>query len=382
MSPVVVIGAGSAGLCTAAALGRRDIAAVVLESGPTVGSSWRQRHQELRLNTDRWLSSLPGFRFPHSAGRWVGRDDFVAHLEAFTVGLGLHVCCGVRVDRVDRGAPGWRLHTNDGEMAAADVVIATGHEREPNVPAWPGRDGFVPPVQHVAEVRRVSDLSGRRVLLVGAGNSGVEMAGQLIEAGVKRLWLSARTPPTILPLELAGLPMDLIGVAARKMPERVRDSVAVRISRLAVGDLSPYGLPAPAVGPYRRLRTTGVTGAVDRGFARSLRAGRIEIVPEVERLAGEEVILRDGRAVRADVVVLATGFRPGLEPLVCHLGVLDSRGLPLPGPGRSAPGSRGLWFAGFWPALEGSVRQHPIEARRIARAIAQRRGVVSDSGRG
>lgn len=364
-----MIGAGSAGLCTAAALGRRGIPAVVLERGPSVGSSWRHRHEELRLNTDRWLSSLPGLRLPRAAGRWVGRDDFVAHLETFTDRHGLHVCRGVTVDRVDRAGAGWRMTTRDGDVDASDVVVATGNEQVPHLPDWPGLDGFEPPVRHVAEIRRVADLAGSRVLLVGAGNSGVEMAGQLVDAGVRQLWLSARTPPTILPLQLAGVPMDLIGVTARPLPERVRDTVATGISRLTIGDLAPHGLPAPSVGPYRTLRTTGVTGAVDRGFARHLRAGRLEVVPQIERLSGADVVLRNGLALRPDVVVLATGFRAGLEPLVGHLGVLDGRGVPLAGPGRRIPGSSGLWFTGFWPALEGALRRHPIEARRIARAI-------------
>lgn len=165
--------------------------------------------------------------------------------------------------------------------------------------------------------------------------------------------------------------MDLIGVAARPLPEVVRDAVAKGISRLAIGDLVPYGLPAPAIGPYRKLRTTGVTGAVDRGFGRYLRDGRLEVVSEVDRLSGEDVVLRDDRSLRPDIVVLATGFRTGLEPLVGHLGVLDAGGSPLAGPGHATPGSRGLWFTGFWPALEGAVRRHPIEARRIARAVAR-----------
>lgn len=366
-----MIGAGSAGLCTAAALGRRGIPVVVLERGPSVGSSWRQRHEELRLNTDRWLSSLPGLRFPRVAGRWVGRDDFVAHLETFTARHALDVRCGVTVDRLEQDRAGWRLRTDDRDVDASDVVIATGHERVPHIPPWPGRDGFALPLLHVAEIRRVADLAGRRVLLVGAGNSGIEMAGQLVDAGVRQLWLSARTPPTILPLQLAGLPMDLIGVAARALPEGVRDAVARRISRLAIGDLAPYGLPAPAMGPYRTLRTTGVTGAVDRGFARHLRAGRLEIVGLVERLSEDEVLLCDGSSLSPDVVVLATGFRTGLEPLVGHLGVLDGHGSPLSRPGRAIAGNRGLWFAGFWPALEGALRRHPVEARRIARAIAR-----------
>jgi putative flavoprotein involved in K+ transport len=165
--------------------------------------------------------------------------------------------------------------------------------------------------------------------------------------------------------------MDLIGVAARALPEGVRDTVARRISQLVIGDLAPYGLPAPAMGPYRTLRTTGVTGAVDRGFARHLRAGRLEIVGLVERLSEDEVLLCDGSSLSPDVVVLATGFRTGLEPLVGHLGVLDGHGSPLSRPGRAITGNRGLWFAGFWPALEGALRRHPVEARRIARAIAR-----------
>ena len=79
------------------------------------------------------------------------------------------------------------MRTGDGALDATDVVVATGNERVPRVPDWPGLDGFGPPVRHVAEIQRVADLAGRRVLLVGAGNSGVEMAGQLVDAGVRQL---------------------------------------------------------------------------------------------------------------------------------------------------------------------------------------------------
>jgi cation diffusion facilitator CzcD-associated flavoprotein CzcO len=364
---VLVVGAGSAGLCTAAALRRRGIPAVVLERGATVGESWRARYEELRLNTDRWLSSLPGRRMPRRAGRFVGRDDYIAHLERFSSGLDIRF--GVTVQRVERAGEQWRLSTGDGELQAPHVVLATGNERVPFVPEWPGRDGSEVPLRHVAEVRRVADLAGLRVLLVGAGNSGIDMAVQLVDAGVGELWLSARTPPTILPLEFAGLPMDLVAVAARPLPERARDAVAARVSRIAVGDLSALGLPSPAVGPYRTLRTSGVAVAVDRGFSRHLRAGRLQVVPEVQRLDTDRVLLRDGRTLLPDVVLLATGYRPGLEALVGHLGVLDATGRPQAAPGGPTPGAPGLWFVGFWPRLEGALTTHPGQARRIAAAI-------------
>jgi putative flavoprotein involved in K+ transport len=365
----VVVGGGSAGLSAAAALRSRGVPVVLLERGPSVGTAWRQRHAELRLNTSRVLSALPRSRISRDAGRWVSRDDFIAHLESFAACQNLDLRFGVAVERIDRAAAGWCLRTDGGDVHADQVVVATGHERVPYEPDWPGRDDFEQPLLHVAAVRRVADLAGKRVLLVGAGNSGVEMAGLMVDAGVRQLWLSARTPPTILPLELLGLPMDLLGVAARRLPERWRDANARLISRLAVGDLGAHGLPAPPLGPYAKLRTTGVTGAVDRGFVAHLRAGRVEVVPEIARLAGSDVVLSDGRVFRPDVVVEATGFRTGLESLVGHLGVLDTRGHPRTGPGRRLPTAPGLWFVGFWPALEGALRRHPIEARRVARAI-------------
>jgi putative flavoprotein involved in K+ transport len=367
---VLVIGAGSAGLCTAAALRRRGVPAIVLERGTAVGTSWRSRHEELRLNTDRWLSNLPRLRLPRDAGRFVGRDDYIAHLESF--GRELDVRTGVGAQRVERFGSRWVVCTDDGEWPAEHVVVATGNERVPFRPEWPGRDGFRTSIRHVAEIARVADLAGRRVLLVGAGNSGVDMAGQLVDAGVDELWLSARTPPTILPLQFAGLPMDLVAMAARPLPERVRDLIAARVSAVAIGDLSAQGLQAPSVGPYRKLRTTGVTVAVDRGFARHLRAGRVHVVPEVRRLDGDRVVLRGGSTLDPDLVLLATGYRPGLEPLVGHLGVLDPQGRPRAGPGRPAPGAPGLWFVGYWPHLEGALRTHPGEARRVAAEI--RRG--------
>ncbi|MGZ8751047.1 MAG: flavin-containing monooxygenase, partial [Pseudonocardia sp.] len=335
-----------------------------------VGTAWRARHEELRLNTVRWLSALPGPRIPRTAGRWVARDDYVRHLEDFARQNRIQVVPGVTAHRIERGGPTWHVGTSGGDVEAAHVVVATGRERVPRVPDWPGRDTFVPPVVHAAELRRVADLRGERVLLVGAGNSGIELAGHLVDAGVTSLWLSARTPPTILPLEVGGIPLSAVGVALRYLPERLRDVDARLLSRLTVGDLGPYGLPSPNRGPYATLRTTGVTAAVDRGFVRHLRAGRVQVVPEVRRLSETEVVLTDGQRIAPDVVVAATGYRPDLAELVGHLGVLTSRGLPSTGPGRPDTGAPGLWFIGYWPALEGDLRRHPIEARMIAGRIA------------
>jgi cation diffusion facilitator CzcD-associated flavoprotein CzcO len=371
MPPVVIVGAGSAGLAAAAALRGAGVECVILERGPSVATSWRSRHEGLRLNTLSWLSDLPGLRIPRSAGRWVTRDDFIGYLERFVVAHRLDVQFGVHVQRLDPDEGGWRVLTSADQHDTGQVIVATGYDRVPWIPDWPGRASFGAPVMHVSGLRRASDLAGLRVLLVGAGNSGVEIAGHLADAGVTDLWVSVRTPPSILPRELAGVPLHAVSLPLSAAPERVRDATAGLASRLAFGDLARYGLPVPPQGPYARLRTTGVTVSIDDGFVAHLKAGRLEIVPEIERLDGTRVVLRGGRALSPDVVVAATGFRRGLEPLVGHLDVLDAAGLPHGGSGAEAPGVPGLWFIGYRTAIEGNIRLHAIEARRIARAIGR-----------
>jgi cation diffusion facilitator CzcD-associated flavoprotein CzcO len=224
---------------------------------------------------------------------------------------------------------------------------------------------------HVAEQRRVADHAGKRVLIVGAGNSGVEFAEQLVAADVAQLWMSVRTPPNLLPLKVGGVPLQAVALLSRFLPESLRDGMARRLSRRLIGDLALFGLPAPPEGPYRRLRTTGVTAAVDRGFAAHLRAGRVTTVPEISQLLDSRVILRDGHVLEPDLVLAATGYRPGLEPIVVDLGVLRTDGRPDTGAGVVSPAAPGLWFIGYRPSLEGNLRRHASEARRLARAIGR-----------
>jgi putative flavoprotein involved in K+ transport len=372
MPPVVIVGAGSAGLAAAAALRKAGMESAVLERGPSIATSWRSRHEELRLNTIRWLSDLPGLRIPRSAGRWVSRDDYIGYLERFAAAYRLDIQFGVHVQRLDPVNGGWEITSSTGCHLTSQVVVATGYDRVPWLPDWPGRAGFTKPILHVSGLQRASDLAGLRVLLVGAGNSGVEVAGHLVSAGVAALWVSVRTPPTIVPRALAGVPLHPVSLPLRALPERARDAVVERSSRLAFGDLSPYGLPAPPQGPHARLRATGVTISVDDGFVAALKARRLEIVPQIDRLAGQDVILREGRTLSPDIVLAATGFRRGLEPLVGHLNVLEASGLPRAGSAARSPTIPGLWFIGYHNAIEGNLRLHPIEARRIARALAPR----------
>lgn len=368
---VVIIGAGSAGLAAAAALQRRGIDAIILEQGSGVAMSWRSRHDRLRLNTTRRTSGLRELRIPRDAGRWVSRDAYIAYLERFAARQRIEIRFNITVHRVDRADDGWRIATSTGVLPASDVVVATGLDRVGWIPDWIGRSTFAKPIVHVADLQHASDLSGQHVLLAGAGNSGVDIAAHLVDAGVASLSLSVRTPPNIVPAEIHRVPLQVVALVARPLPERLRDAIARLASRYAFGDLRRFGLPTPADGPYRRLRTMGVTIAVDQGFVAGVKAGRVRPVAEIHHLDGTDVVLSDGTRLQPDTLLAATGYRTGLQTLVGHLGILDERGRPRLTRHRTSP-VPGMHFIGFHPAIEGNLRQHPIEAGRIAREIGDR----------
>ena len=240
---IAVIGAGPAGLASAALLQRSGEQVVVLERGE-IGAAWKTRYDRLHLHTVRWLSCLPGYRIPRGYGKWPSRDRVIEYLERYTERNALDVRTGVDVERLDRGAAGWMIATAEGAVEAERVVIATGHNNVPFVPDWAG--AFAAEIVHSADYRKPAPYVGQRVLVVGAGNSGAEIAVDLADGGAADVMLAVRTPPSIVRRDTLGLPSQVLGIATAHLPVPVVDRIAGTIRRISIPDLTPHGLPAPA----------------------------------------------------------------------------------------------------------------------------------------
>jgi len=371
---IAIVGGGSAGLATAALLRRRGLDVLVVEAGPEPGAAWRLRYDRLRLHTPRLLSGLPGHRIPRRYGRWVARDHLVEYLRAYAERERIDVRTCVRVERVDRFEEGWRLETPSGPIAAAAVIVATGYNGAPHVPAWPGRDRFTGELVHSSAYVNAEPFRGRDVLVVGAGNSGAEIATDVADGGASRSRLSVRTPPQIVRRATAGVPAQLLGMAIRHLPPDWVDPITKAQRRISIPDLSAQGLPRPEHGVRTAFIATGTTPILDVGIVAAIKSGRVEVVAAVKGFDGADVLLADGSRIAPDAVIVATGFRPGLEALVGHLGVLGPRGLPTKTDGE--PVLPGLWFVGFVPTLGGQLREGSIAARKVAESVAAAFGAV------
>ena len=365
----VIVGAGPAGLAVAAMLGQRGVAYTILEKADSVGSAWRDRYDGLRLHTVRWLSALPGAPIPRHYGPWVGRDDLVAYLEQYAHRFQIDPEFGVEVTRIEREAARWRLETSAGNREADTVVVSTGYSHTPYVPEWPGRESFPGSFRHSRDYREPSNYRNRRILVVGAGNSAAEIAVEV--AGVAtEVWLSVRTPPNIVRRDIFGLPIQVVGIALRHIPETLMNPLAGMIRRLSVPDLSAYGLPAPPGDGFTQFLRSRTVPILDHGFVAAIRSGRIRVVPPVESVSGQEVRMVDGTILRPDDIIAATGYRPDLEQLVGDIGVLDESGFPKVHGAHTLPGAPGLYVVGISVELSGLLREITREARDVSSRIA------------
>ncbi|MGW5275425.1 flavin-containing monooxygenase [Streptomyces sp. NPDC004044] len=374
--PVYVVGGGPGGLAAAAALREQGVRAVVLEKSGSVGASWRGHYDRLHLHTTRRWSALPGLAMPRRFGRWVSRDHVVRYLEKYVEHHELEVVTGVEVIRIDRAADGtgWQLTATGGRvLTGRAVVVATGYNHTPRIPDWAGRDTFAGELVHARDYRNPAPYAGKDVLVVGIGNTGAEIAVDLVEGGASRVRIAVRTVPHIVRRSTAGWPAQATGILVRRLPVRLVDRAGRLMAKAAVPDLAEQGLPRPDTGLYSRVKD-GAIPVQDVGLIDAVRGGRVVPVATVESLDKDAVVLADGTRITPDAVIAATGYRRALEPLVGHLDVLDARGRPVVHGSRTPKHAPGLYFTGFTNPISGMFREMALDARKIARKLAKDTG--------
>jgi putative flavoprotein involved in K+ transport len=319
VTDVVVIGAGQSGLAATRALQARGISPVVLEAGPEPAGSWPHYYNSLTLFSPVSYSSMPGLNFPGHPDHYPHRDEVVSYLRRYAASLDADIRTSTTVTAVEAdGQNGFLVHTATGEMfRARGVVAATGSFGNPHVPELPGRDQFSGRMLHVASYRSPHEHAGERVIVVGAGNSAVQVGYELSQ--VATVSLATRQPVNFVP--------------------QCRDGKDVHYWYQATGfDL----LPPEWLRYY--LRGRGRTVDDTGKYQHALETGQLGRRRMFTALEGDSVVWPDGTREYADTVLFATGYRPNLDYLR-PLGALDG-GVPLHSGGISAT-HPGLVYAGL-----------------------------------
>lgn len=312
---VAVVGAGPAGLAALKALVDVGVSPVGYEVGERPGGLWVRdngraespAYGSLHLNTSKGRTEFADFPMPAEWPDYPSADLVAGYLADYarTFDLDRHVRYGTTVVSVEREGPGeWVVTTEDGTADRFDaVVVANGHNREPKwpEPAHPG--DFDGRSMHAHDYRDAETFRGRRVLVVGMGNSAMDIAVDASYVSRGPVLLSARRGVHIVPKYLFGRPSDATGGALSALPWRVRQAVAQTMLRFAVGDPSRYGLPTPAGGLFQNHPTISDT------IHHRLTHGEVEARAGIERFEKDRVVFTDGRSDQVDLVVWATGYR-------------------------------------------------------------------------
>ena len=364
----LIIGASAAGLATAACLKESGQRFEVLEASNVVGQAWRHHYDRLHLHTPKSASALPGLVMPSDWPRYPTRDQVVDYLERYRVHHRLEPRFGQKVTHLERHDNQWVATTMDEEWRTRSVVIATGANRRPVRPTWPGLRTFQGQVIHSSEYRNGDPWRGRSVLVVGFGNSACEQAIDLVEWGAQA-HLAVRSPVNVIPRDLFGVPVLQLGVLMQHLPPAVADALAWPMIRASIGDIRKVGLRKLPYGPNTQIARDRHIPLLDIGTMDHIRAGRIRVHGDIERFTEDSVVFTDGETLVLAALVLATGYRPALEEfLVQWREVCHPNGIPLiSGSPTALPG---LYFCGQFVSPAGMLRQIRIEAGRIASHIA------------
>jgi putative flavoprotein involved in K+ transport len=299
-APVVVVGGGQSGLAAARALRELGMPTVILEASERPAGSWPRYYDSLRLFSPAAYSSMPGLPFPGAPDRYPGRDEVADYLERYAARLDAEIQTGTSVQTIRQDGREFVVVTESGRaLRASGIVAASGSFSNPYRPALRGEETFSGELSHVAGYRNPAPYAGRRVIVVGAGDSAAQVANEL--APVATVTLASRHPLRFLPQRLGGQDVHYW------LRETGFDTLPAEwLSKITGGSV--------------------VTNSV--GFQQTLADGLVDRRPVFTELDGDKVVWSDGRREPADAIILATGYRPSLGYLR-ELGALEPDGTPI-----------------------------------------------------
>ncbi|KAJ4773607.1 Flavin-containing monooxygenase [Rhynchospora pubera] len=379
----LIIGAGPSGLAVAVCLRDHGVPFVILERTDCIASLWQKRtYDRLKLHLPKQFCQLPKIPFPSYFPEYPTKSQFIHYMESYAKHFDINPQFNVTVQcaKYDDTCGMWRVRAINGdkkkpaevEYICQWLVVATGENAECFVPEIEGMKEYKGSVIHAAEYKSGEVYQGKQVLVVGCGNSGMELCLDLCHHNAYPTMV-VRDSVHVLPREILGISTFAISVAMMLwLPIEAVDTILVSLARVMLGDLERYGIKRPKMGPLELKGREGKTPVLDIGTLGKIKTGEIKVVPGIQRFTHRGVHLVDRRVVDADAVILATGYRSNVPSWLKGNDFFTKDGFPkVPFP-NGWKGKCGLYAVGFTKrGLAGASHDAVCIAQDISRIWRQ-----------
>ncbi|KAH8482653.1 hypothetical protein H0E87_029925, partial [Populus deltoides] len=313
----VIVGAGPSGLAVAACLKEKGVLSMVVERSSCIASLWQLKtYDRLRLHLPKQFCELPLMRFPSEFPTYPTKQQFLHYLESYAqkFEIGPRFNETVSQAEYDKVNGFWRVKTvgkklEETEYVCRWLVVATGENAEAVVPEIDGMGEFGGDIKHTSYYKSGKEFTGKKVLVVGCGNSGMEVCLDLCDFSAKPS-LVVRDTVHVLPREMLGQSTFGLSMWLLKwLPVRLVDRFLLIVSRLMLGDTARFGLDRPELGPIELKNLSGKTPVLDVGTLAKIKSGDIKICPEIKKLKRHTVEFIEGKTENFDAIILATGYK-------------------------------------------------------------------------
>ncbi|KAJ1390712.1 Pyridine nucleotide-disulfide oxidoreductase, class-II [Sesbania bispinosa] len=348
---VIVVGAGPSGLSVAACLTKQSIPYIILEREDCFASLWKKySYDRLHLHLRKQFCELPHKPFPPSYPSYIPKEQFLHYLDDYVSHFRITPLYNrtVEVAEYDEASLKWKVKARNGgeveEYSGKFLVVATGETSDPYIPEVEGLSSFPGKVLHSTRFKSGKEFKDEHVLVVGSGNSGMEISLDLVNHGAKTS-IVVRSPVHFLSREMVFWGLFLLKYFSLSMV----DSVMVIVSRLVYGDVTSYGVGRPNEGPFFMKVKYGKYPVIDVGTYQKIKSGELKVLPaEMESVQGKDVLFKNGELHPFDSIVFCTGFKRSTHKwLKGDDYLLNDDGIPKPSYPFHWKGKNGLYCVGL-----------------------------------
>lgn len=369
----LIVGASISGLASASALQKQNIEYIVIEKQSQSATPWRNHYDRLHLHTNKRLSNLPYKKFDSKIPRYPSRQQVVDYLDDYQKEFSIHPIFNTEAKSIRKEASDWITETTNGTFKSKYIIMATGLYSKPKPMHFRGMESFAGKILHSCEYKSGKNFRGQNVLVVGFGNSACEIAIDLYEQGSIPS-MSVRSPVNVTPRDVFGIPVLEISLLMSKLSPRLADALNAPLLKWLFGDITKLGLRKKAYGPYEEIQRDGNIPLLDIGTIKHIRQGHIKIFDGIDYAEGNTIHFKDRRKKYFDAIVACIGYNPDYAQLI---EVDNSRfeDLKLCADKQKFFGKDGLYFCGFWVSPTGVIREIALDAKKIAKDIANKESV-------